>query len=172
MHCPPRKVVSNFAQAGQAPELERFTGKINAYIDASAAYAPIVRAKNRIAFVHDLAPISCPETVPEAVTNRCHEHTRFLAQSTETFLANSEYTKQEFVKYAGVDPGRVTVVPVGLDPVFQAPPNPEEVARVRARFKLTGPYILCVGTLQPRKNLARLLEAYGRICEVTWTRRN
>lgn len=165
VHCPPRLARSNYANAAKAPDLERFTGKIDAYIDASAAYAPIVQTKNRIAFIHDLAPISCPETVPEAVTTRCHENAAFLARNTTAFLANSEYTKQEFVKYAHVDPARVTVVPVGLDPVFQIPVPPEEVTRIRARFNLTGPYILCVGTLQPRKNLARLLEAYGRICE-------
>jgi alpha-1,3-rhamnosyl/mannosyltransferase len=165
VHCPPRRVVSNYAHTDKAPDLERFTGKIDAYIDASAAYAPIVRAKNRIAFIHDLAPISCPETVPEAVTTRCHENAQFLASNTAAFLANSEYTKQEFVKYAGIDPARVTVVPVGLDPVFQVPVTPEEVARVRARYQLDEPYLLCVGTLQPRKNLARLLEAYGQLCE-------
>lgn len=164
VHCPPNRVVSDYAKAGNAPELSRFTGPIDAYIDASAAYAPIVHAKNRIAFVHDLAPISCPETVPKAVTTRCHENAQFLAKNTEAFLANSEYTKREFVKYAKVDPAQVTVVPVGLDPVFQTPVTSEELARVRTRFQLTEPYILCVGTLQPRKNLARLIEAYGRLC--------
>ncbi len=73
-------------------------------------------------------------------------------------LAPSRYTRERLVETCGVEPARIDVVPYGVGPPFG--PGPATRATLE-RFAITGPYVLTVGTLQPRKNLAGALRAFG-----------
>lgn len=165
VHMPTDRALSDFSQIDKAPALEEIAGPYDAYLHASTSYYPLVRAPRMIAFLHDIAPILCPETVPERVVRGCEAYNRHLAQTAEAFVANSAYTKKTFVEFTDVDPNRVTVIHVGLDDLFRRPISEEDRARVRRKYGLDFPYVLCVGTLQPRKNLPRLVEAYARLRE-------
>jgi glycosyltransferase involved in cell wall biosynthesis len=63
----------------------------------------------------------------------------------------------------GFDPARLRLVPWGVDAERV---GPADVERVRARYSLARPYVLFVGTVEPRKNLGRLLEAFARLGDV------
>ncbi len=77
-------------------------------------------------------------------------------------IAISECTKRDLVAAYGLPPEKVTVVHEAADPRFR--PQPADlVAAVRARYHLPERYLLFVGTIEPRKNLARLLEAFEAI---------
>ena len=165
VHCPPAKVQRDPAKYGSAPTLESLAGKHMAYVDVSAAYYPLVQTDRRLTCIYDLAPISCPETVPDDIVKQCEADARFQAKHAGLLLAISEYSKREFCDITGVSAERVAVVPVGLDEVFRRPVSEGDRERVRQRYGLNRPFILCVGTLQPRKNLLRLVKAYGRLCE-------
>ncbi len=74
-------------------------------------------------------------------------------------IAISESTRNDAVRLLGLDPQRIRVIYPGIpQPYFEA--SPEEVVRVRSRYGLDREYALCVSTLEPRKNLATLLDAY------------
>jgi alpha-1,3-rhamnosyl/mannosyltransferase len=75
----------------------------------------------------------------------------------------SEATKADLVELAGVDPARIAVTPLGVDPEVYRPAPQEEVDRVRRAFAVAGPYVLSIGGIEPRKNLPRLVEAFGRL---------
>lgn len=160
LHCPRAYRWYDYNAPEKAPRLEEIVGPYSGYFHTSADSKPFFQADNQISVVYDLAPISCPETVVEAVTRSCIEYTRYLAAHSRAFIAISEYTKSELVDFAKLDPEVVHVVPVALDPVFRQPMTEADLARVRSKYGLDTPYLLCVGTLQPRKNLRRLLEAY------------
>jgi glycosyltransferase involved in cell wall biosynthesis len=108
------------------------------------ARAPVVLT------VHDLAVLRHPAAFP-----RWHRFTARAAlagvRSAAAVVALSEFTKGETVELLGVDPERVRVVPNGLEPVFTPDGEPT-----------TGEYVLAVGTLEPRKNLGRVVEAARR----------
>jgi glycosyltransferase involved in cell wall biosynthesis len=76
-------------------------------------------------------------------------------------VAVSEFTRADLCDYYGLEPARVVAIPNGVDPAFR--PQPDAAERVRERFGIVGPYVLCVGALQARKNLPRAIEAYGRL---------
>ncbi len=78
-------------------------------------------------------------------------------------LADSENTKKDLIELLNVAPERITVVPAGIEPRFCPVRDPVKLAEVRARYKLPEWFILMVGTIEPRKNLSRLLTAYGRL---------
>ena len=59
--------------------------------------------------------------------------------------------------------GKATVAPLAADASFFAVPAPEDLAALRAQLDLQRPFVLAVGTLEPRKNLPRLISAYARL---------
>ncbi|MGH3137013.1 MAG: glycosyltransferase family 4 protein [Gaiellaceae bacterium] len=98
--------------------------------------------------VHDLAILRSPGAFPR--WHRLYGRaglTRVL-RAADAIVAVSEFTKRETVELAGVAAGRIRVVPNGVDSVF-APNGP----------RAEGDYVLAVATLEPRKNLARVVEA-------------
>jgi glycosyltransferase involved in cell wall biosynthesis len=98
--------------------------------------------------VHDLAVLRAPEAFPR--WHRLYGRaglTRVL-RAADAIVAVSEFTRGETIDLAGVAPDRVRVVPNGVDDVF-GPDGPSAA----------GDYALAVATLEPRKNLARAVEA-------------
>ncbi|HLI28990.1 MAG TPA: glycosyltransferase family 1 protein [Chloroflexota bacterium] len=85
---------------------------------------------------------------------------RAAVRRADHLLAISESTRQDLIHLLGATPGRVTVTYCGVDPAFR-PLAGAEVAAFRARYGLPPGYILYVGTLEPRKNVPRLLDAYA-----------
>jgi glycosyltransferase involved in cell wall biosynthesis len=77
-------------------------------------------------------------------------------------IAVSEQTRRDVVSAYGVPAGKISVIYEAADPRFRSQP-PEIVAAARARHGLPERYLLFVGTIEPRKNLARLLAAFERL---------
>ena len=73
-------------------------------------------------------------------------------------IAVSEATKRDIVKYYGVDPAKVTVVYEAASSHFE-PPSPARIALVRKKYDLPGRFLIHLSTIEPRKNLNRLLDA-------------
>jgi glycosyltransferase involved in cell wall biosynthesis len=77
-------------------------------------------------------------------------------------VAVSEWTRQDLIAAYGLPPEKITVVPEAADPRFCTQP-PEVVAAVRSSYGLPERYLLFVGTIEPRKNLSRLLTAFETV---------
>jgi glycosyltransferase involved in cell wall biosynthesis len=77
-------------------------------------------------------------------------------------IAVSGATKGDLVRLYGLDPTKITVVHEATEPHF-APVSLGQIAAVRSRYRLPDHYLLHVGTIEPRKNLDRLLEALHRL---------
>jgi glycosyltransferase involved in cell wall biosynthesis len=121
---------------------------------------------------HLLLPLrGCPTvlTVHDLVFNLFPEHHKRLnrwylnaalplyCRRADAVICVSEHSKADLVRVWGVDPARTHVVYEAADPRFEPAP-PEQVAAVRARYGLPERYLLTVGTIEPRKNLSRLLD--------------
>lgn len=73
-------------------------------------------------------------------------------------IAVSEATKRDVVKEYGINPAKIHVIYEASAEHFQ-PPTPEQIAHVRQKYHLPDPFLLHIGTIEPRKNLSRLLDA-------------
>ncbi len=76
----------------------------------------------------------------------------------EAIITVSEHSKRDIVTHYGLDPAKVTVVYEAASPEFEPLPS-EEVDAARRRYGLPDEYLIHVGTIEPRKNLTRLIEA-------------
>ena len=81
------------------------------------------------------------------------------ARRADAIIAVSECSRRDLVAAYGVPPEKVTVVYEAADPRF-TPPSADEIARVRSQYGLPERFLLTVGTIEPRKNLSRLLSAF------------
>ncbi|MFV9504856.1 MAG: glycosyltransferase family 4 protein [Oscillochloridaceae bacterium umkhey_bin13] len=123
---------------------------------------PLVGSVPSVVTVHDLAFIRFTQTF--RAYNRAYLDfaTRLSVRRASRILVVSEHTKREVVGLLGVDPARVVVTPNAVREHFRVPSN-TELDAFRARKGLPERFVLYVGTLEPRKNLTTLLEAYAEV---------
>jgi glycosyltransferase involved in cell wall biosynthesis len=88
--------------------------------------------------------------------------TAWMSRAANALLADSEATRDDLVRYYRADPSRIHVVYLACSEAYRARGG-EEVAAIRARHELPERYMLASGTLQRRKNLPFLVEAFGRV---------
>lgn len=122
----------------------------------------------QVVTVHDLAFHHFPEQYPPMKQRYLRLMTRLAVRRATRVIAVSEATRQDVIRMHGCNPERVITVPNGV--VDEMRPLPDaEVAAFRREFDLPQEFILFLGTLQPRKNLERLLKAYAAIAtETDW----
>jgi glycosyltransferase involved in cell wall biosynthesis len=90
---------------------------------------------------------------------------RRTARHAAHILTVSEFSRQDIAHTYRLSPYKITVTPNGVEPRFVPEASAGEAEAVRRRFGIAGDYLLAVGSIQPRKNLSRLLGAYRRLRE-------
>ena len=85
----------------------------------------------------------------------------FVAKYAEILIVPSNHTRKMILeKNWGIPESKITVVPEGVSGIFRKYPD-EEISTVRERYGLTGRYLLFISTIQPRKNLPKLIEGFS-----------
>ncbi|MFO7171230.1 MAG: glycosyltransferase family 1 protein, partial [Chloroflexota bacterium] len=125
---------------------------------------PLARTR-AVVTIHDLGYLRFPEAHTRLGRIYLRLSTVWSARVARRVIAVSEATRSDLVRLARVPPEKVTVIHHGLTERFWRRGEPDEQQRARARAIAGGdePYFLYVGTLQPRKNLVRLIEAFARV---------
>jgi glycosyltransferase involved in cell wall biosynthesis len=124
---------------------------------------PLAKVGRYIATIHDMIPLLWPQWVTYKHRLVVTAAYRRLGHQADRIITPSETTKADVVNRLQIDPQRIAVIPWGCDERFQPEGDPEHFAAVRHRYGLPAQYLLFVGTLEPRKNLTRLLQAYARL---------
>jgi glycosyltransferase involved in cell wall biosynthesis len=106
--------------------------------------------------VHDLGYRLFPQAHPARQRAYLELTTRYSAKRANIVFADSEATANDLVRFYGTPRDKIRVI----YPAFHAPTV--NAVDVRAKYRLPERYFLFIGTLQPRKNIARLVEAYAR----------
>lgn len=140
--------------------VEHFTGRLDV-LHAPDFVLPPTRARTLLT-VHDLTFLVQPECFEAALQRYLSTAVPRSLRRADLVLADSHATAADLVRQLHVAPERVTVVYPGVAPRFQPLPA-SSMESVRQRLGLPAEFLLFVGTLEPRKNLVRLLEAFSQI---------
>ncbi len=136
------------------------TGPIDIFHAPDYVLPPLRRGVSIIT-VHDLAFLIHPECADQKLRLFLEKAVPRSAARADYIITDSENTRNDVICLLDADPERVFVVPGGVDPSF-APADEEEIHRMRCHYKLTKPYLLAVGVIEPRKNFPRLIDAFSR----------
>lgn len=150
-------------QRGRVPlPIELLTGSSDVFYSPDFVLAPS-RARKQVLTVHDLSFKRMPETtVPNLKWYLDGAVPRSVARA-DLVLADSDATRRDLIELFRTPPDRVQTLYSGYDAMFHPITDETELQRVRAAHKLEKPFLVHVGTIEPRKNIARLIEAYARL---------
>jgi glycosyltransferase involved in cell wall biosynthesis len=137
------------------PPVETFLGRLDVFHFSDWMYPPQRRGL-RATTIHDLVPLRFPDWVEPATRSMHGPKYVHAARTCDRIFVNSAFTAGEVVELLDVEPERIVVAHPGIDPRFRPDGDLAE---------LGGPYVLAVGTLEPRKNLPALTLAFAVLRE-------
>jgi glycosyltransferase involved in cell wall biosynthesis len=114
-----------------------------------------------VATIHDLSFEHLPQTFKRRSRMQLRLTVRRTAHSAARILVPSEHTRRDICETYRVEPSLVEVTPLAAPGHFAPVEDEGALRRVRERYRLEGDYVLAVGSIQPRKNLAQLIAAYA-----------
>ncbi|HEX9027854.1 MAG TPA: glycosyltransferase family 1 protein [Anaerolineales bacterium] len=125
--------------------------------------APFWRPCPVVLTVHDLIGRIFPENLPPVARFYWAWWLPRSVHWAQRIIASSENTRRDLERLLGISSQKVSVVPLGVDPAFHPIDDPEVLQPVRVRYNLPADFFLYVGTLEPRKGLDTLLDAYTKV---------
>jgi glycosyltransferase involved in cell wall biosynthesis len=116
-----------------------------------------------VATIHDLSFEHLPQTFKRRSSMQLRLTVRRTARVAARIIVPSEHTRRDIIETYKINAERVSVTQLAAPEHFAPVEDEREVRRVRELYKIRGDYILAVGSIQPRKNLARLIKAYSAL---------
>jgi len=135
-------------------------GSVDVFHSPDYVLPPLRRGKTLVT-IHDLSFVRYPEGAEPNLRGYLSAAVPRSLEEADLILGDSEHTRQDIMELFGVAPERVQVVYPGVDQAFRVIEDQQALAAVKEGYSLDYPFILSVGTLEPRKNLIRLLDAYA-----------
>ena len=127
-----------------------------------AVFSPLVKLGYRtVVTIHDLVSFLFPDTVPRKYSLYMRLMTRLAVWSADRIIAVSHATRGDLTRILRVPEDHVVVIHEGVAPEFRVTADVKTQDAVIHRYGIRPPYCLFVGNLEPRKNLPRLIEAFG-----------
>jgi glycosyltransferase involved in cell wall biosynthesis len=115
--------------------------------------------------IHDLGYLHHPEAHTPFQRWYLDASTRFNARVATRVIVDSRATRRDLVERYGANDAKMDVVYPGVGAEFVPVTDQDMLHAARSRYGIPERYLLYVGTLQPRKNLTRLVEAYASLCQ-------
>ncbi len=142
--------------------IETAMGRVDLFHEPDFVLPPTLPGTPTVLTVHDLTFIRDPESAFPRLRrylNRVVPHS--VARATH-ILADSAATRNDLIELFHTSPDKITVLYGGVDARFAPMRDPERLAAVRAKYNIgPDPFILGIGTIQPRKNFRRLVQAFS-----------
>ncbi len=147
--------------------VELWTGPLHLFHAPDFFLPPVRRQTRTVVTIYDLSFVRQPETVMPGMMQHLTEWVPRSVAQADHVIAISEATRQDLIELYQTPPAKISVLYPAVTSDFQPLTNPQELAAVRHKYGLgENPFILSVGTLQPRKNYQRLIQAFAQMGEI------
>ena len=158
----PRRLTQFWQRLRVPLPIELFTGRLD-LLHAPDFVLPPTRAHTLVT-IHDLSFLVHPECAEPSMVRYLTDAVPRGLRRANVILADSQATRNDLARLLAVDPARVELVYPGVEPRF-CPLPAATTEPVRRRLSLPDHFVLFVSTLEPRKNLVRLLEAFAQVVQ-------
>jgi glycosyltransferase involved in cell wall biosynthesis len=146
--------------------IEWFTGEIDLFHSPDFVLPPVKAGTPTLLTVHDLSFVHFPETFTPALVNFLNKVVPRSVERASHIVADSEETKKDLIEHYGVAASKVSVLYSGVNPRFKPISIEARLKAVREKYGIgERPYVLSVGTLQPRKNYDMLIRAFRKVAD-------
>ncbi len=143
--------------------VELVTGRIDLFHSPDFTLPPTLPSVPTLLTVHDLSFIRDPESAWPSLRAFLNQAVPRSVKRATHVLADSSATKNDLIELFGTPAEKITVLYSGVDARFTPIRDRAVLDQVCAKYSIPQPFILSVGTLQPRKNYGRLIQAFARI---------
>jgi alpha-1,3-rhamnosyl/mannosyltransferase len=123
----------------------------------------VLAPKPYVLTLHDLIPLQTPDAISRSAALYWRLVLPRAVARADVVVTGSDFTRGEILDWFGLRDDRVVTIPHGVDPGFTPVVDESVRAAVRARHRLPACYLLFVGIASPRKNLDRLVRAFGAL---------
>jgi glycosyltransferase involved in cell wall biosynthesis len=148
--------------------IETLTGKQHIFHATDFVLPPTYQQTRTLLTVHDLSFVRDPDSATQALRRYLNSVVPRSVTRAQHVLADSQATKDDLIQLYKASPDKITVLYSGVESRFNPEKQRGEEQRIRRRYKLGHqPFILGLGTLQPRKNYSRLMTAFAKIADVS-----
>lgn len=126
---------------------------------------PGVKGKT-VTMVHDMAHLACRDTVRLKTRKWLDLTLKSSCRRADVIVTVSEFSKTEIVRYLNIPEEKIQVMYPGVNlNLFHNRYAPEQIHAAKKKYGIDGDYILYLGTIEPRKNVQRLIEAYEMLLD-------
>jgi glycosyltransferase involved in cell wall biosynthesis len=144
--------------------VEWWTGPLVLFHATDFVLPPTHASTRTVLTVHDLSFARAPEAASPSLKRYLDRVVPRSIERADHVLADSQATRDDLIALYGVKTDKITVLLSGVNPRFQPIRDAETLSTVRARYQIGDvPYILAIGTIQPRKNFERLMQAFAML---------
>ena len=143
--------------------VELVVGKVDLFHSPDFTLPPTLPGVPTLLTVHDLSFVRDPDSAWPSLRAFLNKAVPRSVQRATHVLADSLATKNDLIELFGTPAEKITVLYSGVESRFAPVRDQTEIDRVCANYQLPRPFILSVGTLQPRKNYGRLIEAFAEL---------
>ena len=145
---------------------EWITGRADCFYSPDFVLPPLRHNTPALLTVHDLSFLRHPETFVPPLRAYLEKAVPRSVARADHILADSDATRDDLIALLDVAPGKVTTLYSGVSPRFHPKATPGERQQLQSKYGIGEiPYILSLGTVQPRKNYVRLMEACDALAE-------
>jgi glycosyltransferase involved in cell wall biosynthesis len=149
-----------------APPIDVMLGaKPDVVLFANFVRLPLPLGAKSIVVIYDLSYVKQPEHATPRLRAYLNRYVPLSLKKSQHIVTISENAKREIIEEYGTDPDKITVAPPAVDLEDFYPRGADEIEKVKAKYNITKPYILYMGTLEPRKNVNGVLNAYAALGE-------
>lgn len=125
--------------------------------------APPFHKGKLVVTIHDLGFLHMPETFSRSEAMRLKILTKFTANKSEKIITGSEYSRNDIIRFYGIDEKKIIVIPYGVSQDFDLNKDSQKTLGVLKKYNIPEKYMLNVGRLNPRKNFTSLVQAFNRL---------
>ncbi len=144
--------------------IETWTGPVDLFHQPDFVLPPVRSGTPTVLTVHDLSFVREPDSVMPGMTRHLNKWVPWSVEQASHVIAVSEATRRDLIELYQTPPEKISVLYHGVGPEFRPVEQADCLTAVRQKYGLgRQPFILSLGTLQPRKNYRRLIQAFAQI---------